>query len=241
MNAPCRLGIDQPYGLCSVWWYTSRGVSTPKPNTRMETGTVTDPFAAPAAIPSEYPTVASFRGRLVLIRPIKIETVPNTQGAPGQMQDRVTADVTVVDGLGPVPGFTRGQPNGQSFAGPEFRGTYISQEVIVKQLADVTPPRGNGMVLARIDTKTPGTAPGKGNPWGLIHPTDQDRDIARAFLANRTVNGASAPAPVPVATPGVPSPATAPQPVQQAVYAAPPAAPAVPAPGSAPAGMNPFA
>lgn len=204
---------------------------------------MTDPFAAPAAIPTEYPTVASFRGRLVLIKPVKIETVPNSQGAPGQMQDRVTADVTVVDGLGPVPGFTRGQPNGQSFPGPEFRGTYISQEVIVKQLADVTPPRGNGQVLARIDTRTPGTAPGKGNPWGLIDPTDQDRDIARAFLANRTVSAAISPAPVPVpvAAPGVPSPAPAPQPVQQAVYAAPSAAPAVPAPGSAPAGVNPFA
>lgn len=197
---------------------------------------MTDPFAAPAAIPSEYPTVASFRGRLVLIRPIKIETVPNSQGAPGQMQDRVTADVTVVDGLGPVPGFTRGQPNGQSFAGPEFRGTYISQEVIVKQLAEVTPPRGNGMVLARIDTKTPGTAPGKGNPWGLIDPTDQDRNIARAFLANRTVSSAAAPAAAPQ-YPQAASPTPQPAPAQ----AAPVAPPAVPVPGSAPVGVNPFA
>lgn len=203
----------------------------------METGTVTDPFAAPAAIPSEYPTVASFRGRLVLIKPVKIETVPNTQGAPGQMQDRVTADVTVVDGLGPVPGFTRGQPNGQSFPGPEFRGTYISQEVIVKQLADVTPPRGSGQVLARIDTRTPGTAPGKGNPWGLVEVTEDDKNIARAFLANRTVNAAAPPAAAPQ-YPQAASPTT-PQPVPaQAVPVAPPA---VPAPGSAPIGVNPFA
>lgn len=152
----------------------------------METETVTDPFGAPGAIPSEFPTMASLRGRLVLIKPLKQETVPNNQGAPGQMQERVTANVTVVDGLGPVPVMNRGVPTGQTLAGPEFQGMWISQEVIVKQLAEAL--RTGGMVLGRVDTRTPGSAPGKGQPWGLIDPSEQDKQTARDYLAGRVVS-----------------------------------------------------
>lgn len=208
---------------------------------------MTDPFAGPAAIPTEFPTIASFRGRLVLIRPLKSEMVPNTQGAPGQMQDRITADITVVDGRGPVPGFTRGQPNGQTFTGPDFRGVYISQEVIVKQLADGL--RGQTQVLAWIDTRTPGTAPGKGNPWGLIDATQNPEAVqtARSFLATRTVAAAAAPAAQAAAQPQYADYAAvqAPYAPQTAPVSAPPVAvggnPFLPEPGSAPAGGNPFA
>lgn len=213
---------------------------------------MTDPFAAPAAIPSSFPTVASFRGRLVLIRPLKQETVPNNLGKPGDTQERVTADITVVDGLGPVPQMKGNPPSptGQMFQGPEFRGTYLQSEVVVVQLADAL--RDRGMVLGRIDTKTPGTQPMKGNPWGIIAPTEEDKQIARNFLATQMVGAASAPAaapqqntvtyvqqtPVQAQILAHGSPQYAPQTVPNQ---APPAAVPPPQPGSAPAGVNPFA
>lgn len=207
---------------------------------------MTDPFAAPAAIPSSFPTVASFRGRLVLIRPLGQQTVPNNLGAPGSTQERVTADITVVDGLGPVPQMKGNPPTptGQMFPGPDFPGVYVQSEVIVKQLADALSSRG--MVLARIDTRNPGTQPMKGNPWGLMDPTEDDKQIARNFLANRTVAAASGPAgqqnaaPVPGTHPFATQAAVA-SPQPSPVYVPPAAPPQLPAPGSAPAGANPFA
>ena len=209
---------------------------------------MTDPFAAPAPIPSEFPTVASFRGRLVLIQPQKIESVPNNLGAPGAMQDRVTASVSVVDGAGPVPVFKNNVHTGQWLEGPSWSGVWFQSEIIAKQLApngQVTP---GSMVLARVDTRTPGEIPRKGNPWGLIDPTEADKQLARDFLANRLVSSATAPAPAPAQ----PAPVAAPQPVYQAptapqpVYQAPPqfqtppAAPNGPV-AAPPVGANPFA
>lgn len=192
---------------------------------------MTDPFAAPAAIPSSFPTIASFRGRLVLIRPLKQETVPNNLGAPGSTQERVTADIVAVDGLGPVPQMKGNPPTptGQTFPGPEFRGVYVQSEVIVKQLAEAL--AGRTQVLAWIDTRNPGTQPMKGNPWGLIDATKDPAAVqtARNFLATQLVGAAQAPAA---------APQYAPQPVPNQ---APPAAQPLPQPGSAPAGVNPFA
>lgn len=196
-----------------------------------------DPFATPGAIPTDFPTVASLRGRLVLIKPLKQETVPNNLGAPGATQERITADVTVVDGLGPVPGMKNGQPTGQQFAGPEFRGMWISSEVVVKQLADALASKG--MVLGRIDTRTPGTQPIKGNPWGLTDPSEADKQTARNFLAGQMIGAAAAPAPQPQAAPVYqPAPAMVPQ-----AYAAPQqASPVNVTTGPAPSpGTNPFA
>ncbi|HEX5705628.1 MAG TPA: hypothetical protein VFX97_20670 [Pyrinomonadaceae bacterium] len=157
---------------------------------------MTDPFAGPAILPSTFPTVASFRGRLVLIKPLKQETVPNNLGAPGSTQERVTADITVVDGLGPVPQMKGNPPTptGQMFDGPEYRGVYVQSEVIVKQLADALAARTS--VLAWIDTRNPGTQPMKGNPWGLIDATQNPDAVntARQFLATQMVGAASAPA-----------------------------------------------
>lgn len=202
---------------------------------------MTDPFAAPAAIPSSFPTVASFRGRLVLIKPLKQETVPNNLGAPGSTQERVTADITVVDGLGPVPQMKGNPPTptGQMFEGPEYRGVYVQSEVIVKQLAEAL--AGRTSVLAWVDTRNPGTQPMKGNPWGLIDATTNPDAVqtARNFLATQMVGAASAPAAQPAyAAAQNQAPAYAPQPVPAQV---PPAAKPLPQPGSAPAGVNPFA
>jgi hypothetical protein len=198
---------------------------------------MTEPWSAPAIIPSSFPTVASLRGRLVLIQPLKQQTVPNKLGAPGSTQEQVTANVMVVDGQGAVPQMSGNppQPTGLMIDGPEWLGMWINSEVIVKQLADAL--RSGGRVLARVNTPDPNRAPGKGNAWGLIAATPEDEQIARNWFAARTVGAAQAPV---QQTTAAPSPA-APAPVVQAqVQAAPPVAPALPVAGSAPAGVNPF-
>lgn len=217
---------------------------------------MTDPFAGPAAIPSSFPTVASFRGRLVLIKPLSQQTVPNNLGAPGATQERVTADITVVDGLGPVPQMKGNPPTptGQMFDGPEYRGVYVQSEVIVKQLADALAARTS--VLAWIDTRNPGTQPMKGNPWGLIDATQNPDAVqtARNFLATQMVGAAAAPAAQPVyaaaqnqapvyaqQAPVQSPPPYAPAATQPVPSQTPPVAAPLPQPGSAPAGVNPFA
>lgn len=205
---------------------------------------MTDPFAAPAAIPTEHPNISSFRGRLILISPRKSELKPDNFNK-GAMKDQITADVLVVDGMGPVPVFKNFEPTGQFLEGPEFRGVWFDGTRVVTQL---TPSIPSGMVLARVDTYKPGTRPGPGNPWGLIDPTEEDKQIARNFLATRAVGAATAPAPAQPAY--TPPPANfptghsvqTPVPYPQTTTAqAPPAAPSLPLPGSAPAGVNPFA
>lgn len=185
-----------------------------------------DPFADPIIPPSTHPTVASFRGRLVMVTPKKTETVPDNLNA-GKMEDRITADVTVVDGLGPVP-LMKGnppQPTGQYLDGPDFLGMWIRSSYLVSQLQ----LSGIGRtVLGIIDTKIPGTNPGKGNPYGITPASPQQKQQAVQFLAQRTVGGAAAPAP-------------APQPQAQPAY--PMQAQATPAPvyGAPVAAPNPFA
>ena len=198
---------------------------------------VTDPFADPVTPPSSFPTQASLRGRLVLVTARKIESVPNTMN-PGQMQERITADITVVDGLGPVPQMKNNVHTGGFLDGPDFTGVWLNGTRVVDQLR--TYVGGTQKVLGVIETYKPGEVPVKGNPWGINAATQEQKATARAFLANRTVGAAVAPqAAAPVT--GTPTgPILAAQP---GAVTAPPvqAAPAVPAPGSAPAGVNPFA
>lgn len=154
----------------------------------------TDPFMDPATPPSAFPTLASLRGRLVLVKPTKQETVPNNLGQPGSTQQRVTADVTVVDGRGPVPVVKQGSPTGQTLEGPEFRGMWIQGEFITTQLAEAL--RSGGMVLGTVNTPKTNMPPGKGNAWGLTRATDADKQTARDFLAGRTIGATQEPAQV---------------------------------------------
>ena len=213
-------------------------------NREKETETVTtpqDPFANPHIPPSTHPSIGSFRGRLVMIVPKRHQTVPDNLNA-GQTKDRITADVTVLDGLGPVP-LVKGnppQPTGQTLPGPDFLGVWFESSRVVEQLL---PELGTGRpVLAVIDVRNPGQHPGKGNPYGLVAATDQQRAQAIQFLAQRSVGGAATPAPMPQQAPApAPQQQYAPQPVAQhyanvqaqqpyyapqpAPVAAPPAAP----------------
>lgn len=156
----------------------------------------TDPFAGPADVASEFASVASFRGRLVIIEPTDYEyDVPN-QDDSSKKADRVTATVTVVDGKGDVSVWSHHVDTGKKIPGPAYHGVWISQDRLVKQLRANPNERGRclKMVLGRIDTYKPGTMPKKGNPWGIIAPSEADKRIARDFLANRTINQASTPA-----------------------------------------------
>lgn len=155
---------------------------------------VEDPFADPTDIPSEHPSAASFRGRLVLIQPTKLELDIPKKDNSGKTEDKVTATVTVVDGQGPVQLMPRQIPSGVFIDGPAYEGVWFSQERLVGGLCPkrtLTPGR---VVLARLETYKPGKPAEKGNPWGLIKATDADKQLARDFLANRMIGQASAPA-----------------------------------------------
>lgn len=163
-----------------------------------------NPFADPIQPPSVYPSQASLRGRLVLITPRKIETKPSNLN-PGQMQEIITADVTVVDGLGPVPDIKNNQPSGQWLEGPDFTGVWLSGQRVVDQLRSQI---GTGQsVLGVIETYQPGQAPMKGNPWGILTATPEQKAQASQFLAARTVAAAAPPAPAQPQYQAAPAPA----------------------------------
>jgi hypothetical protein len=159
---------------------------------------MTDPFSAPAAVASAHASADSFRGRLVLITPTAIEyNVPKQATNPtGEKGNKVIADVTVVDGLGPVQVFTQRVASGQWLEGPDFKGVWFSQDRLAMKggLVDVTksPVQIVGMVLGRLETYKPGKMSGQGNGWGLLDPTEDDKQIAREFLTARALGQATA-------------------------------------------------
>lgn len=156
---------------------------------------MTDPFAAPSPVASKFASVQSFYGRLVIIEPEKIEhDVPKSSANPtGPKGDRITATITTVDGEGPVEIFANRGATGQYLEGPEHRGVWINQDRLVPALQT---PDGKSllpMVLARVSTFKGGPA-AQGNPYSFDAPTEEDKQMARDFLAGRTVAAASAPA-----------------------------------------------
>lgn len=146
--------------------------------------TVQDPFedAKPA---SQFPSMEQLKGRLVLVKPLKLtENIPsgkykNPDGTP-VLSNRIDADITVVDG--PLDDFDT----------VEFSSMWVSGSYQVTQLRPVL-ARGSQM-LGRIQLKNPGQAKGQGNPWGFEPPTEADKQTARDYLAGRTVGAAMAPA-----------------------------------------------
>lgn len=162
--------------------------------------TVQDPFAAPSPVASKFASVQSFYGRLVIIEPRKIEyDVPKSSANPtGPKGDRVTADVTTVDGQGAVEIFTNRVATGQYLEGPEHRGVWINQDRLVPALMT---PDGKSllpMVLARVSTFRGGPA-AQGNPYSFDEPTEEDKQMARDFLAGRKIGAAAAPSQAPAA------------------------------------------
>lgn len=156
---------------------------------------MSDPFEAPTDVVSKFASIQSFQGRLVLISPTKLETGIPSADNPQKLVDRITADVMTVDGKGQVQIFQRRMPTGQYLSGPEHRGVWIGQDRLVQQLRQ-DGGRGalKGMVLGTIDTWKGGPA-GKGNPWEIRPATEADKQMARDFLASRTVGAAAVPTP----------------------------------------------
>lgn len=150
---------------------------------------VQDPFEDPTPRVSAFASADSFRGRLILIEPTEVErNIPKQASAPnGPKGDRVTANVTTVDGLGPVQIFSLRAPTGSFLDGPMHRKVWFNQDQIS---AGLQTPDGQlrKRVLCRINTLKPGTAAGQGNPWVLTATTPEEKAMAAKFLAEAIIN-----------------------------------------------------
>jgi hypothetical protein len=155
---------------------------------------MTDPFADPTPRVSAFASADSFRGRLILIEPTKVERdVPKQSTVPnGPKGDRVTATVTVVDGQGPVQTYSNRTPTGKFLEGDVHRGVWFNQDQLSAGLQTLDGELLK-MVLTRIDTLKPGTPAGQGNPWVMHKTTDAEKQTARDYLAGRRIAQASTP------------------------------------------------
>jgi hypothetical protein len=127
--------------------------------------------------------------RLLLILPYKVETVPNRL-QPGSTQERMTADVIVLDGgalqYGGAPEKTPPKPHDKQVDVPhKVPRMFLSQAGLISQSSEALAKRQRGepgMVLGRLTTGEAKEA-GHNPPWLLAPPTDADKQIARAYLA----------------------------------------------------------
>lgn len=152
-----------------------------------------DPFSTPQdnPIPSEHPSAASFRGRLILIEPTKYQQDLPKKDKPGQFEDKITATVTVIDGSGPVELMPQQVPSGQFVEGPEYTGVWFSQQRVVAALVNRQTKQPLKMMLGRLTTFKGGPAR-EGNPWGIEEPTEADKQVARDYLEKRNADRAAA-------------------------------------------------
>ena len=147
-----------------------------------------DPFSGPAPQASR-PRVRDMVGRLLLVIPHKVETVPNRK-QPGETQERMTADVVVLDGgplaYGGAPEKLPSIPHDKTAQVPyRVDRLFISSAGLVSQSRQALAKRLQGqpgMVLGRLGTgeaKSADYSP----PYLLSMPTEQDKQIARQYLA----------------------------------------------------------
>lgn len=153
-----------------------------------------DPFAGPAPQQPRGPRLLDMYGRLLLLVPHLVETVPNRNpGAPaGATQQRMTADVIILDGgpcaYGGQPEKLGGAPHDKTASIPHksprmfvSSAGLVSQcrEALAKRITTGTP----GMVLGRLKVGVPKDST-QNPPYLLELPTDADKAIARQYLAN---------------------------------------------------------
>lgn len=173
------------------------------------TATITpagDPFAQPAS--SLFPKFEQLEGRLLMIKPSSIELVAKPEkfgGKPGETQERITADMIVLDG---------GEIIGEQ-APTKFADQYITQQSIVGALKGCLKPGSLPAVLGRLfrfpmkadAAKYPdrhalakartewraiiasgGNAPEPGFTWKLeFHNEGSDVEAAREWLKTNTL------------------------------------------------------
>lgn len=142
----------------------------------------------PAAIGGTRTRIADLRNRCVIVQPIAIaRSVPGVKA--GDVQDRITANIFVLDG-GPLQFGGKPEkyvPHTLVVATPYVaEGIYISQVNLVAALLPSLPspqsPQG-GLVIGVIEqgiTNTPGNNP----PWNLtlLDPADPRRGLAAQIL-----------------------------------------------------------
>jgi hypothetical protein len=130
-------------------------------------------------------------GRLLLILPRKLEEgLPNRLGPAGSTQDRMTADVIVLDGgpiaYGGAPEKVPPRPHDKSATVPHKNPRmFISSVGLISQCRDALAKKVTtgqpGMVLGRLAV---GEAKGdQAPPYLLTPPTEQDKQVARQYLA----------------------------------------------------------
>jgi len=155
-----------------------------------------NPFMQPAS-GGNFPKIDDYFSRLVLLTPVKLETVPKAEKFGGGTQERFTADVVVLDGgefeFGELP--------------YEVDGMYFSQANIVGALKGAQ--RKATAVLGRIQRqpikddrpKYTDAATGKLDlvkfeadlakdrnlsfAWGIGEFTDADAALAMKYLENK--------------------------------------------------------
>jgi len=155
-----------------------------------------DPFGDPAPQEPRGPRLRDMYGRLLLIVPRKLEEgLPSRFNKPGEapkFENRMTADVVVLDGgtiqYGGTPEKPPFTPHNKT-AEPPLKNArmFISAVGLVSQsrvaLAEIITKGRPGMVLGRLgvgDAKDAGVNP----PYLLTPATEADKAIARAYLAN---------------------------------------------------------
>lgn len=143
-------------------------------------------------------------GRLVIFKPTKIENVPNTMPdqPPGATQDRITADVAILDGQ---PFGYGGKPekhvphDKMSPVPAQYHGMFISPKGLVAALSkavahNMANPHAPQVVVGRLslgaqsnNTLNP--------PWQLLPASPADQQAASAYLAWAAQNGIGETAP----------------------------------------------
>jgi hypothetical protein len=156
-----------------------------------------DPFDNPAAQTAKGPRLRDMYGRLLIVIPRKLETGVVSRNLPAdpvtgqpKTQDRLTADVIVLDGgtihYGGKPEEQPPVAHDKAAEVPvKFSGMYISAVGLISQcreaLAKTVSQGRPGMVIGRL---LRGQDSGKGNPPWLLQPaTPEDRAIGKAYLA----------------------------------------------------------
>jgi hypothetical protein len=154
-------------------------------------------FDNPAPIGGARPRPRDFVNRTVFVQPLLIERVPKVGSKTGEMQDRVTANVTIVDGgplqFGGAPEKDVPVPHTMTVSVPyTAEGVFISQVNMVQALRRSLPsaarPQG-GVVVGYVEFGKQ-TDPNKSVPINLseIEPTDPRRAAAGAVL-NAIISG----------------------------------------------------
>jgi hypothetical protein len=123
----------------------------------------TDPFSAPAV--SSDTKITEFAGDLLLITPTSYEEEVKT--VHGE-KDAVKANVVVIDEKRPE----RSDVHENLLI---FQGRLIGQ---------TKPFVGKGLVLGRLREAKELKKPGQSAPWILDDPTDEEKALAREYLAS---------------------------------------------------------